>query len=98
MGRFETKWPVEGKDLSVLADVSGEWTDRVHARRPPSGIVLDTDSSVSPTHSEQEMSVRNGHYECSCYDRCSSSTTSAIWHDAPCVPATFTAPMAGKAC
>jgi Transposase DDE domain group 1 len=25
------------------------------------------DSSVSPTHDEQEMSVRNGHYECTCY-------------------------------
>src|SRR5215469_3713029 len=25
------------------------------------------DSSVSPTHCEQEMSVWNGHYECTCY-------------------------------
>jgi DDE family transposase len=25
------------------------------------------DSSVSPTHGEQEMSVWNGHYECACY-------------------------------
>ena len=25
------------------------------------------DSSVSPTHGEQEMSVWNGHYECTCY-------------------------------
>ena len=25
------------------------------------------DSSVSPTHGEQEMSVRNGHYECTCH-------------------------------
>src|SRR2546427_9616236 len=24
-------------------------------------------SSVSPTHGEQEMSVWNGHYECTCY-------------------------------
>ena len=28
----------------------------MHGRRPPRGIVLDMDSSVSPTHGEQEMS------------------------------------------
>jgi Transposase DDE domain group 1 len=37
--------------------------------RPPSprGIVLDMDSSVSPTYGEQENSVWNGHYACTCY-------------------------------
>ncbi len=25
------------------------------------------DSSVSPTHGEQQMSVWNGHYACTCY-------------------------------
>ena len=39
----------------------------MHSRRPPAGIVRDMDSSVSPTHGEQEMSVWNGHYQCSCY-------------------------------
>ena len=39
----------------------------MHSRRPPRGIVLDMDSSVSPTHGEQEKSVWNGHYECTCY-------------------------------
>jgi hypothetical protein len=33
----------------------------------PRGIVLDMDSSVSPTHGEQENSVWNGHYACMCY-------------------------------
>jgi len=50
-----------------IADLSGQWIDRVHARRPPRGIVLDMDSSVSPTHGEQENSVWNGHYSCTCY-------------------------------
>jgi hypothetical protein len=67
MGRFETKWLAGGKNLSALADLPGQWIDRVHARRPPRGIVLDMDSSVSPTHGEQEMSIWNGHYECTCY-------------------------------
>ena len=47
--------------------VSGRWIDLVHARRLPRGIVPDMDSSVSPTHGEQEMSVWNGHYACTCY-------------------------------
>jgi hypothetical protein len=55
------------KNLSALTDLSGQWIDRVHGRRPPKGVVLDMDSSVSPTHGEQEMSVWNGHYECTCY-------------------------------
>jgi hypothetical protein len=67
MGRFETKWLAEGRNLSALVDLSGQWIDRVHALRPPRGVVLDMDSSVSPTHGEQEMGVWNGHYDCTCY-------------------------------
>jgi hypothetical protein len=67
MGRFETRWLTAEKNLAALADLSGRWIDRVHARRPPRGILLDMDSSVSPTHGEQEMSAWNGHYECACY-------------------------------
>ena len=67
MGRFETRWLAAEQNLSALANLSGQWIDRVHARRPPRAVVLDMDSSVSPTHGEQEMSVWNGHYECTCY-------------------------------
>ena len=67
MGRFETRWLTVEKNLSALADLSGRWIDLVHGRRPPKGIVLDMDSSVSPTHGEQEKSSWNGHYACTCY-------------------------------
>ena len=74
MRRRQARWGVSRRagsrpqtNLSALADLSGHWIDRVHARRPPRGVVLDMDSSVSPTHGEQEMSVWNGHYECTCY-------------------------------
>ena len=67
MGRFETHWLAAAVNLSALADLPGQWIDLVHGRRPPRGIVLDMDSSVSPTHGEQEMSVWNGHYACTCY-------------------------------
>ena len=57
MGRFETRWLAADTNLSALTDLCGDWIDLVHSRRPPRGIVLDMDSSVSPTHGEQELSA-----------------------------------------
>ena len=56
MGRFETEWLASEANLAVLTDLSGAWIDRVHVRRPPDGIILDMDSSESPTHRQQEGS------------------------------------------
>ena len=67
MGRFETEWLATELNLAALADLSGSWIDRVHARRPPDGVILDMDSSESPTHGEQEGSAYNGHFGCTCY-------------------------------
>src|SRR4051794_23732725 len=67
MGRFETEVMTDAKNLAALTDLSGHWIDRVHARRPVKGIVLDMDSSVSPTYGEQEGSAYNGHFGCTCY-------------------------------
>ena len=67
MGRFETRWLATEVNLSALTDLSGHWIDLVHNQRPPRGIVLDMDLSVSPTHGEQEMSIWNGHYQSTCY-------------------------------
>src|SRR5712664_2418759 len=60
MGRFETKWLSRLENLSALADLPGQWIDKVHQRRPPKVIVLDMDSSESPTYGEQEGSAYNG--------------------------------------
>jgi Transposase DDE domain group 1 len=68
IGRFETQWLVAPKNLAAVADLSGQWIDLVHGCRPPRGIVLDADSSVSRPHGEQEKSVWNGHCACTCYD------------------------------
>jgi Transposase DDE domain group 1 len=38
MGRFETRWLTAEKNLLALADLSGQWIDHVHSRRPPSGV------------------------------------------------------------
>src|SRR3954447_17450832 len=67
MGRFETEVMTQGANLSALTDLCGRWIDRVHARRPVKGIVLDMDSSVSPTYGEQDGSAYNGHFGCTCY-------------------------------
>src|SRR5919106_1209325 len=67
MGRFETEWLATEANLSALTNLSGAWIDRVHRRRPPDGIILDMDSSESPTHGQQEGSAWNGHFGCSCY-------------------------------
>src|ERR687893_430361 len=67
MGRFETEWLTSEANLTALADLSGTWIDRVHARRPQTTIVLDLDSSVSETHGAQEGSAYNGHFGCTCY-------------------------------
>jgi hypothetical protein len=67
MGRFETKWLCRSENLAALADLPGQWIDKVHQRRWPKTIVLDMDSSESPTYGEQEGSAYNGHFGCTCY-------------------------------
>ena len=67
MDRFETELLATGDNLATLADLSGRWIDRVHEHNPSTHVVLDTDSSVSPTHGEQEGSAYNGHFGCTCY-------------------------------
>jgi hypothetical protein len=51
---------------SVFGRLAG-YEDVNDGRRPPRGIVLDMDSNVSQTHGDQENSVWNSHYACTCY-------------------------------
>jgi hypothetical protein len=67
MSRFETEWLARPENLATLADLSGNWIDTVHQRRPLKTIVLDMDSSESPTYGTQEGSAYNGHFGCTCY-------------------------------
>jgi hypothetical protein len=67
MGRLETEWLAAEANLAALAALSGRWIDRVHGRRPPDGIILDMDSSESPTFGQQEGSAWNGHFRRTCY-------------------------------
>ena len=67
MGRFETETMPMPENRVALADLSGQWIDRFHDRRGLKVIVLDMDSSVSPTHGDQEGTAWNGHFDCTCY-------------------------------
>ena len=67
MGRFEAEWLARPENLAALADLPGDWIDTVNRRRPPKMIVLDMDSSESPTYGAQEGSAYNGHFGCTCY-------------------------------
>ena len=95
MGRFETELLANDETLAALADLSGVWIDRVHARKLPRMIVLDMDSSVSPAHGDQEGTAYNGHFGCTCYHPLFVLISSAIWSGAAFVPATCTAPTSG---
>jgi Transposase DDE domain group 1 len=46
MGRFESRWLAAPENLRTLADLSGQWIDRVRGYRSTEEIILDMDSSV----------------------------------------------------
>ena len=67
VGRFETEVLVDSDNLAQLMDLSGRWIDQVRRRTTVNEIILDMDSSVSPTHGQQEGTAYNGHFACTCY-------------------------------
>ncbi|MGB2809084.1 MAG: IS1380 family transposase [Sedimentisphaerales bacterium] len=67
MGRFETEILVQSKNLELLMNLSGQWVDRIHQRKSLKQIILDMDSSVSPTYGNQEGTSYNGYFQCTCY-------------------------------
>ena len=67
MGRFETEILTQPQNLKVLMSQPGQWVDKVHHRKPIKEIILDMDSSDSPTFGRQEGSAYNGHFGYPCY-------------------------------
>jgi hypothetical protein len=67
MGRFETEILTQPQNLELLTKLPGIWVDRVKERKSLKTIILDMDSSVSPTYGNQEGSAYNGYFECTCY-------------------------------
>jgi hypothetical protein len=67
MGRFETEILTQSKNLELLMNLAGKWIDQVHQRKSLKQIILDMDSSVSPTYGNQEGTAYNGYFQCMCY-------------------------------
>src|SRR5688572_14719678 len=98
MGRFETEWLATEANLVALTDLSGAWIDRVHRRRPLDGIILDIDSSESPTWGAQEGAAWNGHFRCTCYHPLFVFNQFGTSSGARSGPVTCTASRAGVRC
>lgn len=67
MGRFETEILTQPRNLKALIKQTGQWVDEVHQCKPIEEIILDMDSSDSPTFGKQEGSAYNGHFGYTCY-------------------------------
>jgi hypothetical protein len=67
MGRFETETLALPENRAALADLNGQWIYRFHGHNGLKYIAPDMDSSVSPTHGEQEGTAWSGHFDCTCY-------------------------------
>ena len=53
MSRFETEILATDKNLAALMDLSGEWIEQANTPRKMKELILDLDSSESPTHGKQ---------------------------------------------
>jgi hypothetical protein len=106
MGRFETKWLSRPENLAALADLPGQWIDKVRRRRGPKTIILDMDSSESPTPAcagagstaSRKAAPTTGISAAPVIIRCSCSINSAMSSGVRCGPATSTALTAGAPC
>jgi len=67
MGRFETEILIQPQNLEALINQPGKWVDEVHKHKLIREIILDIDSSDSPTFGTQEGSAYNGHFGYTCY-------------------------------
>jgi hypothetical protein len=67
MSRFETDILTQPQNLAFLMNLPGQWVDSVNEGKAIKQIILDMDSSVSPTYGNQEGSAYNGFFECTCY-------------------------------
>ena len=56
MGAVETEVLATEENLAALADLSGQWIDKVYDRHPSTKIILDMDARI---HGDQEGTAYN---------------------------------------
>src|SRR3954462_12389857 len=96
MRHFETKWLCRLENLVALADLPGQWIDKVRRRRGPKTIILDMDSSESPTPAcagagstaSRKAAPTTGISPAPAIIRCLCSTSSAMSNAVSCGRAT----------
>jgi Transposase DDE domain group 1 len=91
MGRFETRWLSQPENLAALADLPGQWIDKVRRRRGPKTVILDMDSS-------EEQRLQRSFRLYLLPIRCSCSISSAMSNAASYGRATSTVLTAGARC
>jgi len=67
MSRFETEFLARRENILALMDLCGSWIDRVNERADLRELILDMDSSESPTYGRQQGTAFNGYFGCMCY-------------------------------
>ena len=96
MGRFETELLASDENFTALTVLSGQWIDSVHDRGSPKMTILDTNSSASPAHGNQEIAACNGQFGCTCDHLLFLFNHMGALERCRLRPATCTAPMAGR--
>ena len=67
MSRFETEMLTASENLAALETLPGKWVRRITDKAGLKKLILDLDSSESPTHGRQEGSAYNGYFGRTCY-------------------------------
>ncbi len=98
MGRFETKWLSRPENLTALADLPGQWIDKVRRRRGPRTVILDMDSSESPTYGSRKVAPTTVISLVPAIIRCSCSISLAMSNAVCCGRATSIALTVGARC
>jgi len=83
MGRFETKWLSRPENLAALADLPGQWIDKVQQRRPPRIIVLEWIRARARPMVSRRAAPTMGISAAPATTRYSCSTSSAMSSTAP---------------
>ena len=98
VGRFETETLSTQRNLTALMNLSGQWIDQAHGRRPLKELILDmTVPSVRPT-GDSRARPTTATLNVSATIRCFCSTSSATWSGPCCGAATTPVPSSGGGC
>src|ERR1700730_9682446 len=95
MGRFETKWLRRPENLAALADLPGQWIDKVHQRRRRGPSCSTWIRARARPMVSRKAVPTTGISAAPAITRCSCSTSSAMSSGALCDPVTSIVLMAG---